>query len=235
MTAMIPVNLYVDRMNPVSPVRVADVYAITQNRSAEYREAAAKIGLTVSEYTEFRQQLADGNVDYVVLPRHIDAMAGVHRRNGQVYALRNVLVPSGEMGWRIGLTDGTVVYVPRACANLSLNHGGAIAHKPRAVAARPAAPHRKVAAAPVPEAPADVVTPVSFAPAPAAPVAAPVSAAAPTASVALPVAAATAGGLGAAYFAPIVPFIVGLTHNAVTSVPVAPSCSLGSNTLGVCR
>ena len=41
----IPVNLYVDRMSPAQPVRVADIYAVTQDRASAYTEAAAKIGL----------------------------------------------------------------------------------------------------------------------------------------------------------------------------------------------
>ena len=78
--------------------------------------------------------MTDGDAIYVRLPRHIDAMAGVHRRNGQVYALRNVVVPSGTMGWEVNLADGTTVIVPRICGNLSMNRGRAIAQRPPVVA-----------------------------------------------------------------------------------------------------
>jgi hypothetical protein len=134
----VPVNLYVDRMSPVEPVRVADVYAVTQDRASSYTEAAAKIGLTRQEYAQFRQALGEGGAVFVRLPRHIDAMAGVHRRSGHVYALKNVVVPSGTMGWEVNLADGTTVIVPQICGNLSMNHGRAIAHhaKPKVVAMR---------------------------------------------------------------------------------------------------
>ena len=56
----VPVNLYVDRMSPVQPVRVADVYYVTHDRASAYSEAAAKIGLTTRDCAEFRQALTEG-------------------------------------------------------------------------------------------------------------------------------------------------------------------------------
>jgi hypothetical protein len=232
----VPVNLYVDRMSPVQPVRVADVYSVTHDRASAYSEAAAKIGLTSREYAEFRQSLTDGGAIYVVLPRHIDAMAGIHRRTGQVYALRNVVVPSGTMGWQVNLADGTTVLIPRVCGNLSMNRGRAIAHRPRVVAQRvqPKAVRGVAYVAPKPAVVA-AVTPVTFeAPAVAAPVSAPIAAVAAVASHAsalpffgllAPIAASLGGGGGShgggTSFTPVAP-------------PIAPPCSAGSNVMGIC-
>ncbi|MGD0473747.1 MAG: hypothetical protein ABSB70_11095 [Candidatus Velthaea sp.] len=235
----VPVNLYVDRMSPVEPVRVADVYAVTHDRASAYSEAASKIGLTTREYAEFRQALTDGGAVYVVLPRHIDAMAGVHR-SGHVYALRNVVVPSGTMGWQVNLADGTTVLIPRVCGNLSMNHSRAIAARPRVVAQRtqPKAVRAVAYVAPKPTVkPAVVaaapVTPVTFeAPQTVAPVAAaPVAAVAavghasfiPFVGLLAPIVASFSGGGGGG----------GSTHSA-TFTPAAPPCAAGSNATGIC-
>jgi hypothetical protein len=233
----VPVNLYVDRMSPVQPVRVADVYSVTHDRASAYTEAAGKIGLTTREYAEFRQALTDGGAIYVVLPRHIDAMAGVHRRSGHVYALRNVVVPSGTMGWQVNLADGTTVLIPQVCGNLSMNRSRAIAHRPAAVVAQnkqPKAVRAVTYAAPKPDGQAPAVvaaaTPVTFeAPAAVAPVSAPVAAVAvaghgagalPFLGLLAPIAASISGGGGGGH--------------SSTFTPAAPPCSLGSNVLGVC-
>ena len=228
----VPVNLYVDRMSPSQPVRVADVYAVTQDRSSAYSEAAAKIGLTTHEYAQFRQALTEGQAVYVRLPRHIDAMAGIHRRNGHVYALRNVVVPSGTMGWEVNLADGTTVIVPQICGNLSMNRARAIAHRPAAVVAmrpQPKAVRAAVYVAPKPAvvAAAAPVTPVTFE---TPQTVAPVAAAAPA------VAGAHTGALPfAALLFPIAAGLIGGGSNSVHSAPEAPPCSAGSNTMGVCR
>jgi hypothetical protein len=236
----VPVNLYVDRMSPVQPVRVADVYSVTHDRSSAYTEAAGKIGLTTREYAEFRQALTEGGAMYVMLPRHIDAMAGVHRRSGQVYALRNVVVPSGTMGWQVNLADGTTVLIPRVCGNLSMNHSRAIAHRPAAVVAQrkqPKAVRAVSYVAPKPK-PAEVAvaTPVTFeAPVAVAPVSAPVAAVAavghasafPFLGLLAPIAASlSGGGGGGGSHSP--------TFTPAAPPPAAPPCSLGSNTMGVC-
>jgi hypothetical protein len=235
----VPVNLYVDRMSPVQPVRVADVYSVTHDRASAYTEAAAKIGLTTREYAEFRQALNDGGAIYVVLPRHIDAMAGVHRRNGQVYALKNVVVPSGTMGWQVNLADGTTVLIPRVCGNLSMNRSRAIAHRPAVIAAhkQPRAVRAVTYVAPKPDAqkPAVVAatTPVTFEqPATVAPVSAPIAAAGaghasafPFIGLLAPIAASLSGGGGGGGG--------GGSHSS-TFTPQAPPCSAGSNVTGVC-
>lgn len=224
----IPVNLYADRMSPVQPVRVADVYAVTQDRASAYKEAAGKIGLTPREYAEFRQALNDGGAIYVRLPRHIDAMAGIHRRDGHVYALHNVVVPSGTMGWQVNLADGTMVLIPRVCGNLSMNRGHAITRKvkPHVIAQLPQ--HKAVRAA-VYVAPRPTViaeTPVTFnAPQTVVPV------------VAAPVVATVGHNalpLLGLLFPAISSFVGGHTPTSPATVS-APPCSAGSNTLGVCR
>jgi len=224
----VPVNLYVDRMSPVQPVRVADVYAVTHDRASSYSEAAAKIGLTTREYAEFRQALTDGGAIYVRLPRHIDAMAGVHRRSGHVYALKNVVVPSGTMGWEVNLADGTTVIVPQICGNLSMN-------KPRAIAQKPRVAPRVVAMRKQPKAvravsyakPAVVAaTPVTFdAPQTVAPVAAaPVAAVVGSHASALP------------FLGLLAPIAASLPHSgSSSSTPDVPPCSAGSNLIGACR
>ena len=230
----IPVNLYVDRMSPVQPVRVADVYAVTEDRASAYREAASKIGLTAREYSEFRQALNAGGAVYVRLPRHIDAMAGVHHRSGRVYALRNVVVPNGTMGWQVNLADGTTVLVPRICGNLSMNRGRAIAQRPRIVAALPAVVRKQPQAvrSATYVAPQPVIvaaTPVTF---DAPPVVAPVGAFVP--------AVAAAGAHSAIpFFGLLFPAIGSIVNNNQSftppATPVVAPCSSGSNEVGVCH
>lgn len=223
----VPVNLYVDRMSPVEPVRIADVYAVTQDRASAYTEAAAKIGLTRREYSEFRQALTEGGAIFVRLPRHIDAMAGVHRRSGHVYALKNVVVPSGTMGWEVNLADGTTVIVPQICGNLSMNHPRAIAHhaKPKVVAMRqPKAVRAATYVAPQPAVVA--ATPVSFdAPQTVAP-------------AGLPVAAVPTAGRQSLlpFLGLLAPIVASHLGGGGSTAPVdVPSCSGGSNLVGACR
>ena len=223
----IPVNLYVDRLAYTSPTSQHEVWNDTNDQAAVYRSAAKKIGMTPSEYQQFRQALMEGRAVYVKLPRVIGSMAGRHR-NGQAYALKNVRVPENTMGWEVDLADGASVYVPRICGNLSMtrNHPRKIAMAPR-----PSLPKaRRFAAAPVPPPQAAVAeTPVTFVPPPAAVVAA--AAAAPVA-----VAAASHAGLFA-LAAPLVGFLFphGGSNTTPGTTPItAPPCSLGSNSTGVC-
>jgi hypothetical protein len=211
-------------MSPVEPVRVADVYAVTHDRASSYSEAAGKIGLTTREYAEFRQALTEGGAIYVRLPRHIDAMAGVHRRNGQVYALRNVVVPAGTMGWEVNLADGTTVIVPQVCGNLSMNRSRVVAARPRVVAMRK---QPKAVRAVVYEAPAPALvaaTPVTFVPETVAPAGVPIAAVASVAhNSMLP------------FIGLLFPIAASLPGGSTPSAPEVPRCSLGSNTLGVCQ
>jgi hypothetical protein len=113
------INLAVDRLSPIVPERAADIRAAIIAQPRVYTAAASRIGLTPREFREFRRALDDGNVTFVRLPRHIDAMSGSH--HGRVYALHDVIVPAGTRGWRVALTDGADVFVPEQCGNLSMN------------------------------------------------------------------------------------------------------------------
>ena len=223
----IPVNLYVDRLAYNSPTSQHEVWNATNDQAPAYRSAAKKIGMTPAEYTQFRQALLEGRAVYIKLPRNIEAMAGRHR-NGQTYALRNVRVPEGSMGWEVALDDGTTVYVPRICGNLSLSHT-----QPKKIAQAPRAPlpaPRHFASVPVPPPqPAIAETPVTFAPPPAA----------VAAAVAAPVVVAAASHAGLFGLAvPLVGFLFphgGSNTTPGTNTTIAPPCTLGSNSLGVCQ
>lgn len=210
----IPVNLYVDRLAYTSPTSQHEVWNDTNDQTAVYRSAARKIVMTPAEYQQFRQALMEGRAVYMKLPRVIGSMAGRHR-NGQAYALNNVRVPENTMGWEADLADGASVYVPRICGNISMTRS-----QPRkvAIAPRPSLPAaRRYAAVPVPPPPAVVAV---------APAAVPAA-----------VAAGTHGGLfGLAL--PLVGFL--FPHGGSSSTPgttaiVAPPCTLGSNSTGVCQ
>ena len=114
------VNLYVDHMASSPPASAEDVWSATRQHAKLYSDAAAKIGLTPSQYAQFRNALLEGRATYVTLPRRLDAMAG--DRRGSVYVVRNAHLTAPVRGWRVALADGNVVYVPQACGNLSLLH-----------------------------------------------------------------------------------------------------------------
>ena len=213
------VNLYADRMMTTSPQTAEEVWNATHVRSRLYTDAANRIGLTPSEYQQFRDALLDGKAIFVRLPRHLDAMAGSH--HGQAYAVHNVvLTTSNVAGWEVSLANGAHIYVPQICGNLSL------LRQPVKVARRPPVKHvahvphaTRVAAAkvvPTPppptqvslEAPSPAPIPVS-----AAAVAAPANHA-PWYLLLLPIATLFGGGGG-------------------PSAP--PPCTQGSNSSNVCQ
>jgi hypothetical protein len=147
-----------------------------------------------------------------------------------VYALRNVVVPQGTMGWEVNLADGTTVIVPQICGNLSMNRSHAIAARPKVVAMRKQPKAVRAVAYVAPKAPvAAVATPVTFdAPQTVAPVGAPV------APVAAAVATHTSGLPFLGLLAPIAASLVNHSSSS-PSTPDVPPCSLGSNTIGACR
>jgi hypothetical protein len=211
-----PANLYVDRMSPITPVRVADVYAATVDRADAYAEAAGKIGFTTKEYAEFRDALLAGGAIYVRLPRHIDAMAGIHAHSRHVYALKNAVIPAGTVGWQVTLADGTTILIPRACGNLSMNRGLPPAHR---WLTRPIPPMR-LADSPL----SNVDLPVR-----------PVAFDTPE-RIAAPAAGPPANGRGAIpLLGLLVPAIGAFNNHPSTSAPEIPPCSAGSNAIGVCR
>jgi hypothetical protein len=195
------------------PSSMYDVYDATKTHARVYTEAAAQIGLTHAQYQEFRRDLLDGKAVYIRLPKHLDAMAGVH--HSQVYAVKNVHLRGDERGWEVGLADGTQVFVPSTCGNL------AMLQKP--------APFRAIGAYQVSK-PAPVfplttqpqATEVSFTP-PAPLDAAPLS---------LPVAAHAAVW---PWFVPLAGLLA-IPHGGGGGgeIPIPP-CSAGSNSMGVCH
>jgi hypothetical protein len=217
------VNLYVDHLMATSPASAEEVWNATREHSKLFSEAAERIGLTPSEYKEFRAQLLDGKAVYVVLPRRLDAMSG--SRHGSVYAVKNAYMNQSIMGWRVQLADGNLVYVPQICGNISLLHHTAVAaatHKRKYVAN---AYHKPVFTPTIATQPVDVTPP----PEQPAPFEAP-------ATVAQAVPAAAASHPGAFLWA--IPAVIGgaiagFSHGGGT--PNAPPCSQGSNSSFACQ
>ena len=221
------VNLYVDHMMATPPTSSEEVWAETRDHAKLFSDAANRIGMTPAEYREFRNNLLDGKATYVRLPRRLDAMSG--NRRGTVYAVHNAVMQQPEMGWRVQLADGNIVYVPQACGNLSFLHHAALAHIPsrKAVAH---VPHRRKKAAFVPAVGPAPETPVSMV-APAAEV--PVDVA-PTVAQTAPI---VAGAHGFSPFFLGIPAVIGGIVAGVShpNTPAAPPCSSGSNLLGACQ
>jgi len=208
------VNLYVDRMMTTPPESMYDVWGATKTHAGVYTQAAGRIGLTPTQYQEFRKDLLEGKAVYVRLPKHLDAMAGVH--HGQVYAVRNVHLSGEERGWEVGLADGTQVFVPSTCGNLAMLNKPQPFHAIAAYQISKPAPH-------IPVPPPPPVTEVSFAP-PAPIDNAPVS----------PPAVHSGSWWG------FVPLLAGVATGISQiggggSPPVIPPCSSGSTSLGVCH
>jgi hypothetical protein len=206
------VNMYVDHLMSPSPTSAEEVWNATREHSKLFADAAARIGLTPSEYKEFRENLLDGKAVYVKLPRRVDAMSG--DRRGSVYAVKNAVMTSTVMGWRVALSDGNVVYVPQVCGNISLLKHAAIAQVPqhvRHIAYKPANYVKADALTPatpvvmVPEAPETAATTAQVLPA---------AAASPASPFLFFIPAAVAGA------------VAGLTHSTPTT---PPKCTNGSN------
>jgi hypothetical protein len=222
------VNLYVDHLAATPPESAEEVWADTQQNPRVYSEAAVKLGLSKSEYKEFRERLLDGDAIYVKLPRRVDSMAGDHK--GHVYVVRNARMTTAVMGWKIRLYDGKTIYVPQTCGNLSVVEPRYVPSKIIVV------PHKRshrvshVAAAYVPYVPPItpvdvqpiVVTDTSGSPGISQPAPAPQAVAGPAPSnntglFAIPI----IGGI-----------IYGFTHH--DSPPAPPPCSQGSNSEFAC-
>lgn len=86
-----------------------------------FATAGTKLGLSPKEYASFASRIAAGNLAYVTVPRHLDAMSW--SSGGNVYVLRDVIVPAGTKGWEVDLqeSDETVaLFIPARCGNLSV-------------------------------------------------------------------------------------------------------------------
>lgn len=225
------VNMYVDHLLATQPATAVDVWQATRTHPKTFRDAADRIGLSPAEYSEFRTALLDGKAAYVKLPRRVDAMSG--SRRGSVYAVRNAVMTSTVMGWRVALGDGNVVYVPQICGNISVVHPIHVAVKP--LVRTPRVAHARYAFHPaLAQVPKE--TPVVMeAPASETPVELP--SAAPVAAAVAPAGGGRAGGFFFAIPAIIGGIIAGGSHNghSDTPPPAAPPCSSGSNVQGVCQ
>lgn len=123
-----------------------------------FESAGTKLGLSPKEYAQFETRIARGELTYVTVPRHLDAMSW--SSGGNVYVLHDVVVPAGTKGWEVDLqeSDATVaLFIPARCGNLS------IVRRPRPHIAKVQA-IRTVAAVPTPV-PAPTAAPVESAPA----------------------------------------------------------------------
>lgn len=139
-----------------------------------FETAGTKLGLSADEYAKFSARIAAGNLSYVTIPRHLDAMSW--SSGGNVYVLRDVIIPRGTKGWEVDLQENDQIialFVPARCGNLS------ILRRPRVHVAK-APVVRAIAYAPSPR---PTAAPVADVPAFAAP-AAPQPTPAPYASVA---------------------------------------------------
>lgn len=215
------VNMYVDHLMPQSPDSAEEVWNATREHPKMFSDAANRIGLTPTEYREFRTRLLDGKATYVQLPRRVDAMSG--ERRGSVYAVRNAVMTKPVMGWRVALADGNVVYVPQVCGNISLLRHAAVAsvpHKKRYVAHT--FYHSPAYTPAVAEQPVDMTPPVVEAPAPTVAQAAPAVAAAHPAAAFFFIPAAIAGA------------VAGFSHHGGDTTPTVPPCSAGSNAQFAC-
>src|SRR5579863_1604682 len=61
--------------------------------------AGDDIGLSRADYATVRSAVVRGRARYVTLPRHLDAMAGMH--GGRTFADRDVIIPEGVHGWEV--------------------------------------------------------------------------------------------------------------------------------------
>ncbi len=188
------------------------------NSEGMVSKAAAKIGLTPSEYAQFEAAIANSQVAWVTVPRHLDAMTW--QAGGTVYALHDVVIPAGTNGWEVDLHEPgktLALYMPAKCGNLSLltKPVRAIAHRaaPTHVAALKVAP--PVAAPIVAAAPAEVPPPA------AVPNDTPPAPPAEVAQAEFPPVAAAAAGSHGLFLAPLLFGLAALSGGS-GSGPIAP-------------
>jgi hypothetical protein len=208
------VNMYVDHLMSTAPASPEDVWNATREHSKLFSDAAARVGMSPKEYAEFRKALLNGKATYVTLPTKVDAMSG--QRHGYVYAVRNAVMTTPQLGWKVTLSDGNMVFVPQVCANISFLHGKppkvvAMHRKPHFVQADVTEPVTQVSMVP----PSEVLPPVVDAPA--------------TAQQAV-----AAGGGGFPFFGWIPAAIGGIVAGVHSTTTPPPSCTHGSSEAGAC-
>jgi len=112
-------------------------------------QAGSQIGISHAQYVRFRDAVAVGDVRWVTIPRHLDAMSWASA--GNVRVIHDVMIPANTNGWEVDIPEGdhvVALYVPAICGNLSLLRKPAV-H----VANYRPAPKPVVAAQPPPPAP----------------------------------------------------------------------------------
>lgn len=83
--------------------------------------AGRGLGLTPVEFTAFEQQIVNGNLTYVTIPRKLDAMSW--RSGAHVHVLHDVLIPANTKGWEVDIAEAgqtVALFIPNKCGNLSL-------------------------------------------------------------------------------------------------------------------
>lgn len=92
-----------------------------RKNEALLRRAGLSLGLTSEQYAQFRLALDVGKPNWVVIPRHLDAMTW--SAGGDIHVLRDVIIPANQKGLEVDLRSGDrilSVFVPAVCGNISL-------------------------------------------------------------------------------------------------------------------
>src|SRR5579875_1667210 len=84
------------------------------------KRTAARLGITPQQYEDFRIAVATGDVRWVEIPRHLDAMSWGDGHDSHV--IHDVMIPAHTHGWEVDLPSGDhilALYMPAACGNLA--------------------------------------------------------------------------------------------------------------------
>jgi hypothetical protein len=190
-----------------------------RRQRAIFEEAGTGLGLTPAEFVQFEQRIADRQLSYVTIPRHLDAMSW--RTGSRVHVLRDVIIPADTHGWEVDVVEhGQILalFIPNKCGNLSLLRRPA----PALARAPQAAPVQAVANVAPPTPTPAPATPPPAAPAPAAaPVASPTPA--PIAQLAASTGPAHHPKLWPLLLLPLIGFIASHGHSGPISLtpPIA--------------
>jgi hypothetical protein len=131
----------------------ADLQTDVVRQHDVFEAAGVGLGLTPAEFARFEQRIADRQVAYVTIPRHLDAMSW--RSAGRVHVLRDVIIPAGTHGWEVDLQEHdqiVALFIPNKCGNLSLlrRPAPAIARVPHTAPATQVVSNTAPAATPAP-------------------------------------------------------------------------------------
>ncbi len=82
--------------------------------------AGDRLGLTSADMVKVRSAIARGNVRYVIMPHHLDGMAGAYA--GHAFAVHDAVVPAKVYAWEVDVEEPDAVvqvFVPNKCGNIS--------------------------------------------------------------------------------------------------------------------